>query len=609
MAHPTRGHTSHTYDIETILEVNPDALSITFTDAAHASPRTFRITADPTPAARQILEAMAESVSVYGDGNWESAYGLQHMVSRASAVLRALDSKGISDFRDAGITLPELREAIELFDAGLKRTLNKLLGRVLRKYHPQGSALARALANTSYMVVESRMELYDDAEADAIQTAARSVFDLAYKGQRDVLRALGYDTHNRDWLLIPAGEIIAGARTRSPALEGSRQPSLKATYLHQIDWALLNPAKFGFGGDRVPVLGEVMTRVGIALYPPAYVFTAAAILHCLTELSGANLSVMLRTKPSDLSHTGESTGLLDLAKARNHSEDSIAVRTGSNSTLGGLILALTGLTRFARQWRRDHLATDSGMPEVADRLYVEHKNDPKKAEVITSQRLQNGWRDPAFDEAWPDLNVERSAVGLRFQALRRKALERAVGADPGADVHGHSPRTRIGYLANVLPEHVLVKHATAAQDDIVDEALSRFTLVQESTDPKAQALAEAVKQQSALDLVTSVCTNAGNDPDRNMKPCSLGLAACFTCPNGFRTVDHIPGLLATVRFTEIIQNNDPDEWEHGDASALHFYAAQSLKQFPPAIIDAVNARVDFAPLLILIHALYTEFRR
>ena len=67
------------------------------------------------------------------------------------------------------------------------------------------------------------------------------------------------------------------------------------------------------------------------------------------------LSVMLRTDASDLVYTGESNGILDLAKARNHSEDTIPVRTGSNKTLGGLVEALTGLTRFARHWRAESL--------------------------------------------------------------------------------------------------------------------------------------------------------------------------------------------------------------------------------------------------------------
>ena len=37
------------------------------------------------------------------------------------------------------------------------------------------------------------------------------------------------------------------------------------------------------------------------------------------------------------------------------------------------------------------------------------------------------------------------------------------------------------------------------------------------------------------------------------------MVACFTCPNGYRTVDNIPGLLAAVELGDIIEANDPVE--------------------------------------------------
>ena len=210
--------------------------------------------------------------------------------------------------------------------------------------------------------------------------------------------------------------------------------------------------------------------------------------------------------------------------------------------------------------------------------------------MITDQRLHYGWRQLDFDRHWPNDAPARDVVGLRFQALRRKALEQAVTTNPRADVHGHSSITRVHYLANVLPEHVLVKHATAAQDDIIESALSRFMAVDQLTEGAGKRLAIAVQNGQAMDAVASVCISGGNDPVEETKPCSLGLAACFTCPNGYRTVDQVPGLLATVRFAEIIRDNDPDEWESGDASALHFYASESLKQFPSTVVDAVRTK-------------------
>lgn len=612
MAHPTRGHISHTYDIREVHAVDLDQLTISYSDAAHAAPQVARVKVKVvTHAAQQLVQAMADSLTVHGDGKWESSVTLEKMAIWVGVLLRNLAAQSIDDLSESDLELAQLRAALEPLDTGPKRTVNKLMARALRQHNPNGQALARALVNTSYMVVESSTELYDDFEVEAMKTAARRVFDEVFKSQREVLQVLGFDTLDRGWLRISAEEIIAAARARHPELEGARQPRLRDPRIEQIDWALLNPGPFGVARGK-PVgdaLGETMNEIGRALYPRASFLTAALILQCLTELSGLNLSVMLRTEPADLVYTGKSNGMLTLTKARNHTEDTLAVRTNSNSTLGGLIEALTGLTRFPRHWRASQLVTDGRVPEVVNRIYVEHKKDASTAEVMTNQRLHYGWRQSEFDRYWPEGAPARDAVGLRFQALRRKALEHAVTANPRADVHGHSPRTRVHYLANVLPEHVLVKHATAAQDDILESALAKFMAVDESTQDNGMRLAAAVQNGQTVDAIASVCVSGGNDPDQASKPCSLGLAACFTCPNGYRTVDNVPGLLATVRFAEIIRDNDPDEWTSGDASALHFYASESLKQFPSTVVDAVRTKVDLASYVVTIEALYMEFRR
>lgn len=612
MAHPTRGHTSHTYDIKEVHGVDLDRLTISYSDAAHAAPQIARVKVKvATPAARQLVQAMADSLTVHGNGKWESSVTLEKMAIWVGVVLRNLAAQRVDDLGNPGLELTQLRAALEPLDTGPKRTVNKLMARALRHHNPNGQALARALVNTSYMVVESSTELYDDVEVEAMKSAARHVFDEVFKSQREMLQLLGIDTSDRGWLRIPAEEIIAVAQARHPELVGARQPRLRDPRVNQVAWALLNPEYFGVAKGRPngDALGETMNAIGSALFPRASFLTAALILQCLTELSGLNLSVMLRTEPSDLVYTGNSNGMIKLAKARNHTEDTLAVRTNSNSTLGGLIEALTGLTRFSRHWRATQLITDIRVPEVVNRIYVEHKKDPSKAEVITNQRLHYGWRQSDFDRHWPDGAPARDTVGLRFQALRRKALEQAVAASPRADVHGHSPRTRVHYLANVLPEHVLVKHATAAQDSIIDAALSSFLSVDRLTGENGRRLAAAVQNDQAIDAVTSVCISGGHDPEQATKPCSLGLAACFTCPNGYRTVDHVPGLLATVRFTEIIRDNDPDEWEVGDASSLHFYASESLKKFPSTVVDTVRSKVDLTPYVVTIETLYMEFRR
>ena len=203
MAHRTRGQTSHTYDIREVHSVDLESLTITFTDAAHAAPQTVRVrTKVVTPAARQVVEAMAESVTVHGDGQWESGYALKQFGSTATKFLIELGARGISDLGNPEVELADLRSTIDQFSPSTKRTLNKLLARILRRYNSNGKALAKALLNTSYMVVESSTELYDDSEVEAMKTAARRVFDEVFKTQRELLLLLGVDGADRQCCLL-----------------------------------------------------------------------------------------------------------------------------------------------------------------------------------------------------------------------------------------------------------------------------------------------------------------------------------------------------------------------------------------------------------------------
>ncbi len=610
MAHPTRGSTSHTFDIIEVLSVDPEHLSLTIRDAAHAAPQTFALRVRGlTPAAGQLFRGMQESLAVIGDGLWESSVTLDRMMSVVSQLINRLTLHDITDFSSLDVDLPKLREVLEDFDPNVKRTLNKLMGRVLRSNHPNGKQFASALQNTAYMVKESKMVLYEDLVVDAIKHAAQGVFNEVFKAQRTVFESLGYDVKGRTWLRISAQDVLKSIRSRFPELESANQFPLRSSHIEQIAWVLLHPEKFPLsnGRRRTPVLDGRVESLGIALYPTSTILTAAAILHCLAELSGLNLSVILRTEPSDLAHTGDRTGILKLAKAHNHSEDTLAVRTESNNTLGGLIEALTGLTRFSRDYRLRYFEKRDMVPLVTSRLYVVHISDPSDCKVISDQQLQQGWRSRAFDKYWQDDTIVRANVGLRFIALRRKVLERAL--DPEGDVHGHSNRTRVYYLQNVLPQHTLVTHATAAQDDIVKVAMERFSSVAEASDPEVQQLRKAIDVGETADLLVGVCTSGGKDPEVAELPCSLGLAACFTCPNGYRTVDHVPGLLALVSFTELIRNNDPDEWEHGDAAVLNFYAKGCLAEFPSSFVAQAHAQTDVQGQMAIISQLYTEFRR
>lgn len=605
MAHPTRGFTSHTYDIKAVHDVDYEQLTITFSDASRYERQTIAFGVERTPAAVQIWQSVAESISVHGTGQWESFHTLSKMVPVLRRLVLSLHERQVDDLSASAVQLKVLRDAIEDFDTNYKRTVNKLIGRTLRRVHPNGVAMATALSNTRYVTVETTTELYDDAEADAIERASRGLFAAVFKHQRDIFKLLGYDTSGRAWLNIPAEDVVAAARKRHPQLVGAAQPSSRRPMLEQVDWALLNPTHFGVK-ERRKLLGQSMQDIANCLYPQKEVLTAAAILQCFAEQTGLNLSVILRTHVHDLQVTGDDTAMLFTAKARNHSEERVPVLTEHIFAAGGLHQALSGLTRFARLYRRQRLASNGEVPEIADRLYVEHRSKATEAKVVEGNSLQNAWRSKAFDPFWEAKDLDRQSVGLRFNALRRKVLERIVSFDPSGDVHGHSERTRVSYLANVLPDHTLAKHAVAAQDAIIDGALQRFVPVSESDDPRAQALSQS---EQVVDVVVASCANGGNDPDDSDRPCSLGPAACFTCPNGYRTVDNVPGLLAAVQLSEIIRDHDPDEWENGEAASIHYYATETLKQFPQPVVQRIRRSTDLTPHIVNMTSVYTELRR
>lgn len=602
MAHATRGHRSNTYDIEEVLDVNETDMTITFRDAAHVQPQKVRLRpGEWTAVGVQMFRAMAASLRVHGDGDWESSAWLNGFSAAIARLVDELVASGVRDLSDADVTLTQLRDALGVFAPEQARSLNKLLARAVKANHPNGQQLARALRNTTYIVKDSSTTPYDEDEAAAIEAVAKRRLSDAFIAQRAVLQDLGYDVNGRAWLRIPAEEVVARARHLLPPT--GAVPGIDAPRAQLAAYALLNPRLFGpVRGRPRATFHSALLDVAHALYPPVEVLTAALIVHCLAETVGLNVATMLGTRPDDLLYTGTTTGILQVAKARNHTEDDLAVRTDSMFTLGGLVATLTGLTRFSRHFRATELAGMTPLPDVVNRLYVEHVADPARSQTLPLARVQQAWRSKVFDEHWPPA-LDRDHVGLRFRALRSQALLRAVKTDPDGDVHGHTPRVRVHYLAHVLPDHVLHKHAAAAQDAILSDAQHSFAERAEA----AARLAE-VPEDSRLDVIVGTCVSAGNDPDKPDTPCSLGLAACFTCPNGYRTVEHVPGLLATVAFTQLIADNDPQEWANGDASALHYYATECLKQFPQAVVDAAS-KTDLRPHLAVLPGLYTEMRR
>ena len=323
-----------------------------------------------------------------------------------------------------------------------------------------------------------------------------------------------------------------------------------------------------------------------------------------------------------LTYIGESTALETNVKARNHSEDTRPTSTASIFTPGGIVEVLIGITRFSRHARR-HLRDDAGNhPPIVERLYVAHAADPTQSKVLPNQYLHNGWRSESFARHWP-LDTTHSETPLHFRALRLVSQARAMKEGLKADVHGHTERTKVHYLAHVLPAHTFHKHATEAQDAFHAEAVANFQHPNlDDENPAAAALAAAAYRSSSAaacwaaaadrgqvaDVEIGLCSSGGNDPDEPTRPCSLGINACFTCPNGFRTVDHVPGLLAAVELTHLIEDHNASEWESGDAPELRLYAQAALDQFPPLVVSNVRRDVDLTPHIHTVTGMYLELK-
>lgn len=621
MAQPHgRGHESHTYDILEIVEADEASRTLTVRAAHQVEPLVVSLVSDDLPISAQLFRGCVDSLALSGKGGrWESAYYLKNQFRYVRTLSAALVERGVTDLIDASkVDLRLLRDAIADFAASEKRTLVWLLARVLKTEGHPDKRLPSMLKNTKFQAGEhTSRNSYTSEEIDHIETVARAHVADAIKAHREVLAALGYDTAGHAWTLPTAEEVITAARERDqqrPAgasLEGGRPPMASAPLIDHADWALLNP-DFGFEAWN-PHHTVQHHRILRALYPPLDVLVAGLAVQALADNTGVNMSVLLREHADNLQPTGEHTAMLGFAKARNHTAGTRPVKLDGAFSAGGIVRTLTALTRFSRHHRVTRLA-EAGLlddhAEIARRIYVIDSIDISQTRTfdtaLLAQHARRGRLYARLDEDWPG----GGRPTLRFSSLRVGALVRGVKEDPLHDVVDHTPGTRIAYFANALPDVELHQLVTEAQDDIHSAALESFTK------PDATArLVKAAKDGHLQDLRATACTNNGRDPDAPPDAtdvdswCSRGLAACFVCPHGYRTLDHAPGLVALEEYTELIAQGDPTEWVDGDAGVLHHYATETLRKFPPTLVDQARRQMDRTVELLDIHELYTEFRR
>ena len=610
----SRGMRTATYEILELLNVDEDSLTVTVRHAGANDPEVCSVTSANTPAARQLVRAMADSLVVSSssdsDSRWTSWHTLRNGAWAAGVMLRGLHGRGITSFADPSLTVPVLRTLYRPMSSSQKRTACWLLARAVRDHHPNGRALAYALKNSRFEVEDHQPFTYDIETAADIEGVGRRIWVDAYIAQRELFATIGYDVSGRQWLQVSADDVLEWARTTFPDIVATEEePPTSGSTQQLVAWALTHPDRFGYlRHSRVQrVRGRRMRAVGRALYPDNVTLVGAAIVHCLAEHAGFNVAVILEKSSDSLTYVGDNEALERSVKARGSREDPRLTRTDSIFTTGGVTQTLTGLTRFSRHHRRMP-STDGQHVPLNDRLYVEHVSDPASAKVLASERIVHAWNNDVFNKAWSDQAGAKPKPSLRLSALRLEAQRRTMHQGLTADVDGHEERTKTHYLAHVLPEHAFNELATTAQNDFHDRAVQAFEiqLVADATDGPAHELAKVDRDQ-ILDVEIGLCANHGNAPGSDRR-CDLGIVACFTCPNGYRTIDHVPGLLAAVEFADIIEANDPDEWTNGAASDLRFYAQATLDAFPTLVVENIRARTDLTPHILTVTGMYLEMR-
>ncbi|MFJ5535108.1 hypothetical protein [Streptomyces sp. NPDC093261] len=318
---------------------------------------------------------------------------------------------------------------------------------------------------------------------------------------------------------------------------------------------------------------------------------AAAALLSLIDNKGPNWSVIVSYTADSVERAGDDAAFATGVKARNRRVQRSPAPAGGLFSYGGLLEFVTAATRVAR-----HLRDDGS--DFARLLFVPTEG----RRVIDSEHVRAWW--DTTDRAWPDPAVPRPRR-LHFQRLRKAALLRSR-RELGLPIVGQSQRTARLYLADALPDVLLIPGLLDVQNSVTE--YWRGQTVHIPTPDELEAAEELRRAPAVLDVGVAACTTNGQSPTDPAKPCGLGPVACFVCPNGYRTPETIPGLLAAVQFTDGIKQHSPQEWLAGEAPVLHRLASEALLQFPrPLVAAASQTDVDNARALIA--CVYLEGRR
>ena len=488
---------------------------------------------------QEVFDGLTEVPKFSG---WNSSVTVDAAVRDAVQVCRVLVGDGVSSVADL-----DLKALLAVTERVVSRKFaRRLLARTLFKIGTSESVLVgeALLLHRNEARVEGTTEPYTEDEVAVIRQVAWDLVDETYKLHESYTKGLiswlpeGTSVAHRDWWSISAKEIIAAATAR--AHSGDRGSALKdrrtvaslqensiRMNLHEgymtldeaIDWLLIHPAKLAATDWQAQVFFQ------------REVMAAALIHHCFIDLQGFNLSTMRNTGVESLTALGPSSSMVDTIKPRAHLHAREASLTASRENdLAGFLAMVEALTKFTRHFR----AQARHPAEVADLYYGLH--DPNRTVKNVLGRVKTTEINRRIAAALTDAGLHGDGFSLSFKKLRLAAKAEGQKNDPRHQLHGQNRQTATTYDKKMLPVTVLHDAMDKSVNEIVEEGWDR--------------LDDAIKTDTLADMTVSACISGGADPQDEAARCEQGILACFACPNGVRTLDHIPGLIAMLRVLE-----------------------------------------------------------
>lgn len=530
-----------TYEI-TASEIDAEALTISVSMLSHSERQTFDLSdfASRTIAA-QLFDPIAKRAQVRD--SWQT---VNDAVVSARRSAKRLVEAGITDLFDNALTASRATEFVG----------PKLSPFFLEAIADRSDYAAFAEALSVPLGESEGATGYSDDEIEGFKTAATGWINEIEEKQREVIEGLDFDTSDRRWWAIPADEIIEKARKRDLLRPTSDQVTNVATPdpewddEHLADWLLLNPGEWTH--SRIAVFHlryarlETRRTLIAAIYPDAAGMCAVGLLLMLAGNGGKNPSTWLGWGTDSITRLGDNFGVVRSAKARSRKRwiDGVNYESKHGST-GGILSLTAALTRFTRAHHTTELAvahkTDPTINTGLGNLFFVPKSEGIPRTLYDNNNLYEGFARLVDGQR------------LSFRRVRLWCVGQQTKRSPKGDVSGHNRDTRDHtYLPRALDPDRLASMAADAREAM----------------------------PVAAPGVLSDCEVGHQLADGS--PCTLGIAACFTCPSGVRTTEHGPALTVVDEVTQVVLSQPTEEVDLlRDVVALRDLAKQQLKQFAP----------------------------